>query len=91
MHQFKEILPNLKVICKASSEDKNIVLTGFKRLKFVCASTGDETGDVKTLKKAHIGFGLAKSGNEVIRQAANIILLDDSFLSIIPCLIYGKN
>jgi len=45
-------MQNLRVIAKSSSEDKDIIVSALKQLKYICAVTGDETEDIKVLKKA---------------------------------------
>ncbi len=53
--------------------------------------TGDDTEDHDILQKAQIGIGLETCSNEVVKSAANIILLNNSFNSIIPAILFGRN
>ena len=88
---FKEIAENLKVLGRSNLEDKLILVTGLRNLGATVAVTGDGCGDGPALKEADIGFAMGISGNEVAKEAADIILLDDNFTSIVNAVRWGQS
>ncbi|KAL4450361.1 hypothetical protein ABPG74_009067 [Tetrahymena malaccensis] len=89
--QFQKHIKELRMISKGRSAEKDQLVTGLIQLKYVVAVTGDDTDDIKIINKAQVGIGLGQSGNEVVKQAAQIILKNDSFTSIIPAILWGRN
>ncbi|CAD8075591.1 unnamed protein product [Paramecium primaurelia] len=88
---FKIIARDMKVMARASPEDKYILVTGLIAEGNVIAVTGDGTNDAPALKKADVGFAMGITGSDVAKDAADIILLDDNFSSIITAMKWGRN
>ena len=88
---FKKIVENLKVLARSTSEDKYILVKGLIELENVVAVTGDGTNDAPALKSADVGFAMGIQGTEVAKEAADIILLDDNFSSILTACKWGRN
>ena len=88
---FREIAANLQVLARSTPEDKYMLVTGLRDLGKVVAVTGDGTNDAPALKRADVGFAMGISGTEVAKEAADIILLDDNFASIVTAVKWGRN
>lgn len=88
---FKEIAANLQVLGRSTPEDKYMLVTGLRDLGATVAVTGDGTNDAPALKRADVGFAMGISGTEVAKEAADIILLDDNFASIVTAVKWGRN
>lgn len=91
MDEFKKIIKDLKVIARARPFDKYTLVLGLKELHNVVAVTGDGTNDAPALSKADVGFAMGQIGTDVARDAADIIILDDNFTSIVHAVKWGRN
>lgn len=88
---FKEITANMKVLARAQPEDKFLLVTGLKELGKVVAVTGDGTNDAPALNRADVGFAMGMCGTDVAKNAADIVLTNDNFKSILVAIKYGRN
>lgn len=78
-------------MARSTPLDKYILVTGLRNEGNVVAVTGDGTNDAAALKKANVGFAMGIAGTEVAKEAADIILLDDNFGSLVTSIKYGRN
>ena len=91
LEAFKAINKSLRVLARSRPEDKYLLVTGLKELGAVVAVTGDGTNDAPALKKADVGFAMGITGTEIAKHAADIIIMDDNFASIVKACMWGRN
>lgn len=87
--ELKSILPNIRVISRALPTDKSRLVRVSQELDLVVGMTGDGVNDSPALKRADVGFAMG-SGTEVAKEAGDIVVLDDNFLSITKAVLYGR-
>ncbi|HZV25903.1 MAG TPA: cation-transporting P-type ATPase, partial [Acidothermaceae bacterium] len=83
--------PRELLFCRVSPEHKMRVVEAFKRHGDVVAVTGDGANDAPALKRADVGVAMGLSGTDVAREAASMVLLDDSFASISAAIELGRS
>lgn len=89
--QLQKMLPKISVIARSTPTVKMRVVKLLKARDDVVAVTGDGINDAPALKNADVGIAMGISGTEVSKEASDIVLLDDSFATIVKAVEWGRN
>ncbi|HEX6258538.1 MAG TPA: cation-transporting P-type ATPase [Candidatus Saccharimonadales bacterium] len=87
---LKRVLAGSTIFSRVDPEDKMRIVTLVKQAGLVVAVTGDGINDAPALKRADIGVAMGVTGTDVAKQSSEIILLDDSFNTLVRAVQYGR-
>ena len=88
--ELPEKIRDVRVFARVTPASKLALVEAFKRDGNIVAMTGDGVNDGPALAAAHIGIAMGQRGSDVAREAAHIVLLDDSFASIVAGIGLGR-
>ncbi len=88
--QLRDRLKTVRVFARVMPDQKLALVEALKSTHLIVAMTGDGINDAPALKAAQVGLAMGKRGTDVAREAADIVLLDDSFSSIIGGIQLGR-
>ena len=87
--ELKKIIPKLRVVARVLPHDKSRLVRVCQEMNLVVGMTGDGVNDAPALKRADVGFSMG-SGTEVAKEASDVVILDNNFLSISKAILYGR-
>ncbi|ACL75400.1 cation-translocating P-type ATPase [Ruminiclostridium cellulolyticum] len=89
-NELREAVKSVSIFSRVVPEHKMRIVKAFKENGEIVAMTGDGVNDAPALKYADIGIAMGKRGSEVSREAADLILMDDNFTTIIETVKDGR-
>lgn len=88
--QLDRRLEGVTVIARATPLDKLRIIESLQRQGHTVAMTGDGVNDAPALRLADVGVAMGRAGTEVARQAADVVLADDDFATLVEALVEGR-
>ncbi|KAF9955026.1 High affinity Ca2+/Mn2+ P-type ATPase-like protein, partial [Modicella reniformis] len=89
--QLQDAVSNVSVFARTTPKHKMAIVSAFQAKGSIVAMTGDGVNDAPALKLADIGISMGRSGTDVAKEAADMILVDDDFSTILAAVEEGKS